>query len=875
MIFPQKKTEDPIAHPGFPEGSDLREDLPRLHGFGTPVSGARDWFQGGTPIVLPQVFDPAGEVGLQATASKGPRAPGEGLDPETSAVFVDGWPERFGSLEDGLESLGAKISNGGELVLDLLNLQAPSMQRRVFEGRHSSFDPVPGLVDLEIAFDCARVVGSLQRAGFIPRDCIQAPFFGHKHPAKSIQALLECGFSATRAFYAIPAERLWFRCERVAPLVGSVLISHGDNASAVDQTIALLRSYLPSSWEILVGPKAELETESWNKALTEARGENLWLLRGGDLPGSSSFDILRGSLGSRPVLLQDPDGSLNHGLSGLMLSRAALFSVGPLPEEFASDRVAGEEWLMRASAAGREIDQLPSQIPWVGPGVPSTGQEGLREEVQAFFERWEGVETLQLPGQNVAALVPTPPWEEENRAPRISLCMIARDEERFLEGCLARVRSVVDEIILVDTGSTDRTIEIAESFGAKVLHSPWNEDFATPRNLSLEAASGDWILILDADELVEVESVPLLREMAQSKRASGYHIHFINDYEKGRTHGLTMVRMFRNLKGIHYQYRIHEQVIPSLMKEAEPLHLGLHPCEVKVIHYGYSAEVIRDRSKLERNERIFREEIEKNPNDSYILYKYGDSLRQCGNPSAEVIPVFERAMKRMLAHPPQSWVQMPYAAETAALLGLEYAKIEQYAEADRVLRLALKRFIPTPNLFYLGASLATHFERWDEGLEMYQRLLDFRGKVLVVPIQEGIDSWIAYAGMAACWMGKGDLDRAEELLERSRIAKPDWEVSYLLSSGLHLRRNDVEGALGILIRYLDSYGESSPIRFQGGLLLEQMGLLDQAHQWLKKAEQGKGLNPTVVSETLARVRDAKPSHELENEINSSRTTVQI
>ena len=796
------------------------------------------------------------------------------LEPGSTSVLVDSWPERFGSLEDGLASLAAKIPEGGELVLDLLNLQSPSMQRRSFEGRTSSFDPVPGLVDTEIPFECARVVGSLQRAGFIPRDCIQVPFFGHKHPIKSIQALLECGFSSTRSFYAIPAERLWFRCERGAPRVGSVLIAQGKDQAAVERTLARLETFLPGSWEILVGPETSTEAESWNRAVTEAKGEILWLLRGGDLPDPGIFDLLRASLGSRPLLAQDPDGSLRHGLAGLMLSREACFTVGPFPQELQTDQVAGEEWLLRASAAGREVEQLPAPNPWQGPGVPVPAPLVLEEEAAAFFERWEGVETLQLPGQNLAALVPTPPWVEEARPPRISLCMITRNEERFLGNCLARVRGVVDEIVLVDTGSTDRTVEIAKSFGAKVLHMPWEEDFATPRNLGLSHAEGDWILVLDADELVEEDSVPLIREMALNERASGYHIHFVNDYEKGRTHGLTMVRMFRKLEGIHYQYRIHEQVIPSLMKAAEPLHLGLHPCEVKVIHYGYSAQVVKDRSKMERNARIFREELEKNPNDSYILYKYGDSLRQGGHPSDEIIPVFERAMKRMLAHPPQSWVQMPYAAETAALLGLEYAKVERYQEADRVLRTALGRFIPTPNLFYLGASLATHFERWDEGLEMYQRLLDYRGKVLVVPIQEGIDSWIAYAGMAACWMGKGDLGRAEELLERARIAKPDWEVSYLLSSGLKLRQSDPEGALAVLIEYLESHGESSPIRFQGGLLLERMGLEEQATQWLQKAKQGKGVDPALVAETLSRIQGEGSQSEQSKEFSFSRTTVQ-
>ena len=89
----------------------------------------------------------------------------------------------------------------------------------------------------------------------------------------------------------------------------------------------------------------------------------------------------------------------------------------------------------------------------------------------------------------------------KERAPqRISLCMIVRDEEEHLARCLASVQGVVDEIVIVDTGSIDRSVEIAEGFGARVLHEEWKGDFAAPRNTGIDAAGGDWILVLDADE---------------------------------------------------------------------------------------------------------------------------------------------------------------------------------------------------------------------------------------------------------------------------------------------------------------------------------------------------------------------------------------
>ncbi|RLB04217.1 MAG: glycosyltransferase, partial [Deltaproteobacteria bacterium] len=98
------------------------------------------------------------------------------------------------------------------------------------------------------------------------------------------------------------------------------------------------------------------------------------------------------------------------------------------------------------------------------------------------------------------------PLKLAKTTPRLSVCMIVKNEEKMLPKCLESIREVADEIIIVDTGSTDNTVAIAESFGAKVYFHPWEKDFSKHRNQSLSYATGDWILQIDADETLEPES---------------------------------------------------------------------------------------------------------------------------------------------------------------------------------------------------------------------------------------------------------------------------------------------------------------------------------------------------------------------------------
>ncbi|MFQ5504296.1 MAG: glycosyltransferase [Planctomycetota bacterium] len=788
-----------------------------IRGFGAAVSSLDDWLTPGPCLGLPEAMDELAE-----------------LEPGARQIRVDAWVEAMGALEPRLRELAGLSAEGSRLVLSVKHSMAPSLVRSALEGRPSGLDPRPALGERELAFSVPRLAAALSRSGWIVEDLCGVHYWDSELPFATVEALLKNGIAAARYLIRVPPERLWVRARRGRTLAGSVLIAAGPGqAMHVQRTVSLLETFLPPAWEIVEPVPAEREAISWNRALTRSRGDQCWLLRGGDLPGREQFESTRAAAISGPVLASAGGEGERQGLGGAMLERATFLDVGPLPEEIDSDLVMAEEWVMRASAANHPMETIRLECP--GPGAPVL--PGDAEEAERLLERWSDIGQLPNPGDPLARPVETPPWIREGREPRISLCMIARDEEELLPGCLTRVRDLVDEIVLVDTGSSDRTVEIAASFGARVLSRAWDGDFSAPRNLALEHAKGDWILVLDADEFLEADSVPAIRRAAHNARACGFHLTFKNDFEEGRTRGVTMVRLFRNLPGLRYEYRIHEQVIPSLMRLAEPSNLGLHPLDAVVIHYGYSASLMDGRGKRERNTRLFRDQLREDPEDLYMLYKYGDFLRMLGGHQEEVIEVFERALRLLGGRPPGTYRDTPFAAEISALLALELTQVDRSDEADAVLRQGLRSFMPTPNLHYVAAGVAVGSGRFDEALDHYQRCLAYRDQVLVVPIQEGITSWVSLTGMAQCWLGLGDPDRAEDLLSLAIHEKPDWEVSHLVLSGAKVGRGDLQAALEVLMGYLSEHGESGSIRFQGGMVLEQMGLWHRAGEWYDKALQ--------------------------------------
>jgi tetratricopeptide (TPR) repeat protein len=206
---------------------------------------------------------------------------------------------------------------------------------------------------------------------------------------------------------------------------------------------------------------------------------------------------------------------------------------------------------------------------------------------------------------------------------RISLCLIARDEEAMLPACLASVRGVVDQVVVVDTGSRDRTRELARAAGALVLERPWDDDFAAPRNLAAAHATGDWILVLDADERLVAGGGRALRQalsratfdlgMLRLHNASTPSDPAAAVLSGAARRGpvILLPRLVRRTPDLAWTGAIHENVGEWLLRRGGTRAV----VPVDVVHYGYVHDEALARRKRERNLALLRRRLELEPDD--------------------------------------------------------------------------------------------------------------------------------------------------------------------------------------------------------------------------------------------------------------------
>lgn len=214
----------------------------------------------------------------------------------------------------------------------------------------------------------------------------------------------------------------------------------------------------------------------------------------------------------------------------------------------------------------------------------------------------------------------------------LSQCMIVKNEEKNIRKALTWGKNIVCEQIVVDTGSADRTVEIAEEMGAKVFHFEWIDDFSAAKNFAIEQASGNWIAFLDADEYFSEEDtkkiLPLLAQVEEERRKLKIPLMvrsaLANLDDEGRTSSIaTQARLFSNVKSLRYDGRIHETLMIGGTKaprayEARDI--------LTVYHTGYTEKVYKETKKMERNISILKKEVEKNK-DNFEAWAYlGDSF---------------------------------------------------------------------------------------------------------------------------------------------------------------------------------------------------------------------------------------------------------
>ncbi|MDB5098550.1 MAG: hypothetical protein JWM80_2971 [Cyanobacteria bacterium RYN_339] len=234
----------------------------------------------------------------------------------------------------------------------------------------------------------------------------------------------------------------------------------------------------------------------------------------------------------------------------------------------------------------------------------------------------------------------------------LSACLIVKDEAATLPRCLASLQGVVDEIVVVDTGSSDGTVAIAEAAGAKLGHFPWGDDFSAARNAALDLATGDWVLVIDADEELVVDDLAALRTLLAGPQAV-YKLP-LHDVRGGQATGpgAGVVRLFPRLPELRFDGRVHESLGRGMTKlgtallDTEALHL---------VHHGYVPAVMLAKGKPERNLRLARLEAEEHPDRPLAAFELGRAAI-----TADRLPEALAAWERLRAMPPSDPFQDRY-----------------------------------------------------------------------------------------------------------------------------------------------------------------------------------------------------------------------
>ncbi|MAG55223.1 MAG: hypothetical protein CMJ83_02925 [Planctomycetes bacterium] len=425
----------------------------------------------------------------------------------------------------------------------------------------------------------------------------------------------------------------------------------------------------------------------------------------------------------------------------------------------------------------------------------------------------------------------------KKKNPRISLCMIVKNEEALLPRCLDAAKPFVDEIIVVDTGSTDATIEIARGFGAKVSEYPWNDHFAEARNVALEQATGDWILSLDADEVLSELAGRDLRKAARKSQYIGAYIPLRDRGDSGKETVSLMFRAWRNKPEIRWRYRLHEQVLPDALPFVRDHGMRLAQLSGEIFHDGYRAEIMEAKNKDERNERLYDLQLAESPDDLYVLYKYADFLRQDEDRRHEAMEPLRRAYDAMHQLEDGRRKEFTFTGEICALLALDLQRSDRPDGTLEITRFGIDHCRHTAHLWYAHANSLSFEGEWEEAESAFRECIGYHGRPMHIPPQAHITGAAARKGLVRALAHQTRNEDASE--EAWRIAQdyPDDAEALALFVDVSCIAKDLAGVTRRLIERVQQRPLCGNTWFKGGELFFRLRLFEKALPWIMRAAE--------------------------------------
>jgi tetratricopeptide (TPR) repeat protein len=402
--------------------------------------------------------------------------------------------------------------------------------------------------------------------------------------------------------------------------------------------------------------------------------------------------------------------------------------------------------------------------------------------------------------------------------------MVVKNEEVNLPRVLSSIQGLADEVIVVDTGSSDRTKEIALSYGAKTFDFPWCDDFSAARNESLKHATMEYILWLDGDDEVAVEDHGPIKEHLRKNPGTGVYLRVVSNSVGGTTE-FAQLRIFPNLKGIAFEGKVHEQIYASCAGRG----VRFTHCGARISHFGYStAEILRE--KFLRNKAMNERELEENPENILALVFLARALRG--------LEEDEEALKQMrkvleIANP---GTYRDMLSVTVVDMAAALCRLHREQEALSLLRKWVGLLDSPPLVAFTLGEVLFKLGNYEDAYRVLLPLKDVTFDREIMPLDTKVMRLNLNKCLGVSALFAGDAVRAEQCFTRSLEEDPGNDEACHYLSLAKERRGDIEGAIRVCREGLARIEDKGFLRKRLFLLLIKCNDFDRA------AEEYEALN---------------------------------
>lgn len=374
---------------------------------------------------------------------------------------------------------------------------------------------------------------------------------------------------------------------------------------------------------------------------------------------------------------------------------------------------------------------------------------------------------------------------------QITLCMIVRDEERVLDSCLASASPFFSQIIVVDTGSTDSTKEIASRRSVDLKEIVWPDSFAEARNESLKGAKGNWIFWMDADDtLPPMSGMALLKAATKADASITGFVVPVRFTDEGPQSGVQVdhVKLFRNIPGLEFEGRLHEQILPSLRRLSPSGSIAR--LDAHVLHSGYDTSPEGQAKKRVRDEKLLKLDLEERPDHPFVLFNLGMTAHYSDD-HEEAIDWLDKCLKA--SREGESHVRKAYA-----LKGISLRRLGRVDDAIEAFEHGLELVGDDPELHFQLGHLYAERGQNELAKERYLACLETDASGAFTSFDRGIQGFKTMHNLAAVHVGLRDYQGARKWFLTALNQAPEFLPSAFALFDSAVDVGDRETAMAML-----------------------------------------------------------------------------